>query len=94
MIQWKKAPAGFICQYFADELDPPLPNGYRARSFLFVTGQWSPTLAEAIQSVRDEKPKALKKLMRKREAIMAKLKDLDADIDRLRSADDILKEKD
>lgn len=68
MIIWNSAPAGFIAQFFSDG---PVPNqeptlrSKQERVFLDVTGEWCQTYDEAIRSVIKERPKKLKKEMKK-----------------------------
>lgn len=79
MIKFKKAPAGFIAQYFTDEKLPyqGVPNQeYRDNHYMDVSGSWCPTLEEAIASVKKQRPKEIKKLQKKLEGMETKVREL------------------
>lgn len=91
MIKWKKAPAGFIAQFFTDEKlpYPGAPNqDYRDHHFMDVTGAWCPTLKEAIESVKKQRPKEVKKLQKKVAVLEEKVADLKAWIAQLEGSSD------
>lgn len=79
MIKWKKAPAGFIAQFFTDEKlpYPGAPNqNYRDNHFMNVTGEWCPTLEGALESVKRQRPKEVKKLQKKVAVLEMKVAEL------------------
>jgi len=68
MIKFKKAPAGYIAQFFTDDRRPypGAPNQeFLDHHYMDVTGEWCPTLEEAIESVKKQRPKEVKKLQKK-----------------------------
>ena len=78
MIKHKHAPAGFIAQFFTDEKlpYPGAPNQeYRGNHFMDVTGEWCPTLEEAIVSVKKRRPLEIKKLRKRLETLEAKVQE-------------------
>ncbi len=93
MIKYKKAPAGFIAQYCTDDKRAyaGAPNqNYRDNHYMGVTGEWCPTLDEAIKSVKKQLPREVKKLQKKVERLKAQVaayeamvKDLEGTSDKL-----------
>jgi len=86
MIKYKRAPAGYIAQFFTDEKLPypgAVNQDYRDNHFMDVTGDWCPTLPEAIESVKKQRPKEIKKLQKKLEALEARAQELRAYIKQL-----------
>lgn len=98
MIKYKHAPAGYIAQFFTDEKlpYPGVPNqDYRDNHFMDVTGAWCPTLVEAIESVKKQRPKEIKKLQKKLEVMEAKVQEQREWIKRLSEASETsVREKD
>ena len=98
MIKYKHAPAGYIAQFFTDEKlsYPGAPNqDYRDNHFMDVTGAWCPTLKEAIESVKKQRPKEIKKLQKKLEALEAKVQEQKAWIKQLQeTSESPVEEKD
>lgn len=91
VIKYKHAPAGYIAQFYTDEKLPypgsPNPD-YKDNHFMSVTGHWSPTLEEAIESVKKQRPKEVKKLQKKLETLEAKVAELRAWIKLLEETSD------
>jgi TolA-binding protein len=91
MIKYRKAPAGYIAQYFTDE-KLPLPGSpnqnYLDNQFLDVTGFWSSSLEDALMSVKKQRPVVIKKLQKKLEKLESKVNDLRTWIEILRETSD------
>lgn len=88
MILYKEAPAGFICQFFEDD-----GLHYPHTKYLDICGKWCPTLEEAVESVKKERPKKIKKLQKEIEKLQQKIKESQELIDLIESTSENVKEK-
>lgn len=83
MIFYKEAPNGFICQFFKDD-----GKAYPLSTYLDISGKWCPTLEQAVESVKKERPKTIKKLQKKIQKLQNDIKETQELIDLINETSD------